>query len=251
MKLTFKITTLFFLMFSNGVMGQNDHYLAGLKDSTDTIRFVLYDVNGNLLVDETHDWFDVHRNGLIYRWKNKLAVVTDYDGTPLGIDSIQEVSNYVSHDMTIVPLKRNHLWGYYNLSGDLVIPHQFEKCGVFKNGKAPVKVGDSIYYVDTLGQPLEEPYVESWEGEMGNWYTAVTLTTGGGPPFVFEKKGKFGLRASKKKSPMIKPKYDAMYSINEFNIIVKINQKFGVLSFKDELVIPIKYDLILLLEENY
>lgn len=249
------IKTILFLtlsLLSLQVTAQGDHYLAGEKDEYDTLRFVLFSDDGELIISKTHNWYDVHRNGLIYCWKpSRLAYVVDRNGNELGIDSIQEVSNYVSSEMNIVPMRRNNKWGFYNTQGQLVISHKYDACGVFIKGKAPVQISDSIFYIDTAGNTLDIPYKESWEGELGNWHTAVTLTTGGGPHVVFTKNGKEGLKSQYGKV-LLKPKFEGIFSINEKNVIVKKKKgEFGVISFKNEKVIPLKYDLILLMDEDY
>lgn len=234
------------------VIAQGDHYLAGEKDEYDTLRFVLFNDDGDLIISKTHNWYDVHRNGLIYCWEpSRLAYVVDRNGNEIGIDSIQEVSNYVSSTTSIVPMRRNDKWGFYSTQGQLIIPHNYDACGVFIEGKAPVQIADSIFYIDTVGNALDIPYKESWEGELENWHTAVTLTTGGGPHVVFTKNGKQGLR-SQYGAVLLKPKFEAIYCINEKNVIVKKQKgEFGVISFKNETIIPLKYDLILLMDEDY
>ncbi|KHF37890.1 WG repeat-containing protein [Halalkalibacter okhensis] len=54
----------------------------------------------------------------------------------------------------------NERWGFINLSGEIVIDHQFERVGEFSQGLAPVKLNSLLGFINMDGEMVIEPRYE-------------------------------------------------------------------------------------------
>jgi len=244
------ITCLIFI--SNFLYSQEDHYLVRVTDSTDQHKYHLFSINGEKLTANAYDWVTINEWNWVIAKTDTLFEVFDRNGNHLGIDSVEQIDDVSATHTLYVPIKKGNKWGYYDRNGQLVIEHKFGDAAYFWGGKAGVKISDSTYFIDTLGNVLKEPYHNRFNyDEFMRLYTAVALTSWqGGPMETYTKRGKVGLRNSDTKRVLIKARYDDMYSIGDKNVIVRIGDNFGVVSFEDQLKIPIKYEMIYLLEDN-
>ncbi len=54
-------------------------------------------------------------------------------------------------------IERNGKYGFIDKAGNEVIPCQYEKAGVFSDGRAWIRVGDKYGYIDPSGQVVVIP----------------------------------------------------------------------------------------------
>lgn len=218
------------------------------KDNNQKESYVLYSKFGKRITSSKFDWISTNYWGWVFGWKNKLIKVYDSTGKYLNIDSIQEIHNIWSNT-NIIPLKRNGYWGYYSKDGKLKIRHQYDDATLFKNGKAAVKLKDHFYFIDTSGNVLSEKYIESRDYGFESLSTPVGLTNfSNWPQEIFKKDGKVGLIEKATGKILIDALYDGIFSITKDNVIVEKSKKFGVVNFLGEVIIPIEYDMIYLLD---
>ena len=95
-------------------------------------------------------------------------IVLDYSG-------VRPTELYYGDGMCLFYDELTQLWGYMDMTGDVVIEPQFAEANVFSDGLAAVKVqateenpypyGENRYYIDKNGNKVLGPY--SWYSELG------------------------------------------------------------------------------------
>ncbi|MNY58035.1 hypothetical protein D3C86_1943260 [compost metagenome] len=53
------------------------------------------------------------------------------------------------------PVLLNNKIGFVNQEGKEVIPPQFDDAGDFVDGKAEVKIGNQVYFIDKTGKKIQ------------------------------------------------------------------------------------------------
>ena len=56
----------------------------------------------------------------------------------------------------VAAAKQGALWGYINRQNEVLIPFQFDRPGIFKNGKAYVWKGKNKFWIDKNGNCIED-----------------------------------------------------------------------------------------------
>lgn len=243
------IFILFIMLSVFGAKAQTLYFYSAQKiDTAQKKSYTLYSKKGLRITDTEYDWISTNYWGWIFGWKDKLIKAYDSTGKYLGIDSIEEI-HHIWGQTEFIPLKRNGYWGFYSKEGVLKIKHQYDDVTLFENGKAAVILNGKYYFIDTGGNILEEKYVESADYEFVNLSTAVGLTTfENWPQEIFKKEGKVGLIEKATGKVLIDAQYDGIYNITSENVVVRKGKKFGVVNFLGEVVIPVEYDMIYLLD---
>lgn len=185
--------------------------------------------------------------------KTNLVTAYDYTGRPLGIDSIEE-SHSVYLNESRVGIKKYGKWGFYNRSGKMIIPHIYDEITNGSDGKVGVKKNGDVFLIDTNGVRLNEKLNGS-EYEFIN--ADIAIGPGGDFSHPLYKKisrnGKTGLWDVQKKKLIISTEYDDLVGIkDQFRQIAAIkNKKFGLVSFDNQIIIPIQYETIFVLNDYF
>lgn len=178
--------------------------------------------------------------------KTNLITAYDYTGTPLGIDSIEETHS-VHLSECRVAIKKHGKWGFYNRSGEMIIPHIYDEITSASKNKIAVKQNGDVFLIDTNGVRLNEKIDEA-KYNFGD----ADIAIGPGGDFShprykkISRNGKTGLWNVQKKKLIISAEYDDLVGIkDQFRQISAIkNKKYGLVSFDNQIIIPIQYESI-------
>ena len=238
------ITTSFFSAFTQEKL----FYSAQVEDSTGTFSYIIFDSTGKQLIDGSHDWIGVNYWDWILVSDDKKSIAYNSEGEPLGIYNI-ESTHHVWVQCTLIPLKKEGLWGFYNKTGELIIAHQFKDATLFHEDKAAVILDQDTLLIDRLGVQIDEPFIEDQSRRFERLSGAYGLTSwANADQETFTKKGKVGLREVKTGKVIIKPIYDGLFNLEKGQVTVELNGLFGVVNFNNEVVIPIKYKKVMVLD---
>lgn len=218
------------------------------------VKYEIYDHTGKKLFPAPVDW--AYSN--LWDWlfvrdsASNLIKVYNYDGTYLQIDSIEE-SKLAPLDVSLIALKRNGKWGYYNKSGQLMIPHQYAEASDFTDTAALVMMEDgNTFLIDTKGIKIlgtDSFSISDYSFENVDIALGVYSFTSDNYSVVGKNK-KQGLCNTDKK--LVVPKiYDGLYCLKEHfeRVIVEKNKKYGVVDLNGKIVIPILFDELYILND--
>lgn len=139
--------------------------------------------------------------------------------------------------MSLIPVRKNGLWGYITPTGEMAIEPRFERAGVFGKGRAAVAVDDKLGFIDESGSVVIEC---QYQTAFGGWVRkpfkddihAVCLA---------EKWGFIGLDG-KEVIPFtfqqVSPLSDGLIVVEE---IAETNSKWGAIDAAGREVIPIEF----------
>ena len=234
--------------FVNTKAQRHYYYSVQVSKNPKEKSYILYSKFGEKLINTKSDWIWTNYWGNVFCWKDKYAKVYDSTGRYQGIDSIQEICDIYLNSI-FLPMKRGGYWGYYTKEYKLKIKHQYDDVTLFRNGKAAVKIKDNFYYIDTSGNILPEKYTPSNDYEFEKTSRAMGLSNFfNSPQATFKKENRVGLKESATGKILIEPIYDGIFSLSKHNVIVELNKKYGVINFSNKIIIPIKYEMIYLIE---
>ena len=95
-------------------------------------------------------------------FKDRLAIVKDRNGWGLlDLSSKTLVVPCTYSDLNrwndLFAAQKEGQWGYLDMAGSVVIAPQFAWAGSFREGVAPVKIGNSYGFIDRTGKRLIRP----------------------------------------------------------------------------------------------
>lgn len=257
MKQTF--TTLLVLIFL-AAFSQNEP--PGLiysceKKVNNVTHYEIFNSSGQKIITHTVDWAYSNTWTWLFVMDNKTKLTTAYNyfGQELGIDSVEESqSTYLN--INRVGLKRNGKWGFYDKQGKLRISHIYDKISHFNNNLAAVKLGKEVFMIDTNGVKVTAPY-----DPANNDYSFddMDIAIGMGGDFYhkdFKKiieNGKVGLLDVVNNRIIIPVEYDKLVDIRDkFKIITGgKNGKYGLLAFGGQVIIPLEYESVFVLNDYF
>lgn len=187
--------------------------------------------------------------------QTELRTIYDYYGKDLGIDSVQETqSTYFNGNRA--GIKRNGKWGFYNRQGKLSIPHQFDEISHFHKNMAAVKTGGQVFMIDTNGTRINTPYDPSNQDYS---FDDSDIAIGMGGDFYFpdykkiNENGKLGLLDIKSNKILVPAEYDYLTEPKpHFKVITAgKNGKFGLVEYGGRILIPLKYESVILLNAYF
>lgn len=158
--------------------------------------------------------------------KFNLVIVNDneYIKEIKGLDDIGEIKK----DKPIL-IVRNGKYGYIDSNGDILIPIEYDAIGIFIEDKALVKKNDKIGILNKNGEKvLPLKYTEIYIGENNNFI----LKEEDGQYISYDLKEKIILNI------------DKIYKINEKMVAFSEKNKFGIMNYKGEIIIPNTFDEI-------
>lgn len=238
------------IVFSSfDIIAQADYYYAAKKtDSTGIESFWLHNSIGELVFEESYDWFHVNVWGWIFTFRDDTIVAYNSSAVPFEIEGIEEFYQ-VWNKTTLIPLKIDGKWGYFTKEGLEKIKPKYDDITLFKNGKAAVMLGNEFFYINESGIILNEQYLKNSDYEFQNLSQAYGLTGWlNRPQEKFEENGLFGLREVKTGKQLLPAIYDDLYNLQKTQVTAKLNGKFGVVDFENTIVIPFHYDEIIVLD---
>jgi hypothetical protein len=226
------------------------------KKINDNTQYDIYNSSGQKIIPQTVDWaYSNTWSWLLTRSnKAKLLTVYNYYGQPLGIDSIEDSqSTYLN--LNRVGLKRNGKWGFYDKQGKLRVAHLYDDISHFKNNIAAVKLGSNIFMIDTNGIKVTNVYKPA---DPDYSFNDDDIAIGMGGDFYsrdFKKiteNGKVGLLDVVNNKMIIPVEYDRLADLKDkFKIITAgKNGKYGVIGFGGQIIIPLEYETVFVLN-NY
>ena len=177
----------------------------------------------------------------------------NYAGIPFGIDQIEETKCVALYSNRIA-VKQNGKWGFYDAFGKLQIPLLFDEVSNFEQDTAAVKVNGEVYLIDTTGTRLSLPYTDdetrySFEdADIG-----LGMSDFSSSEFkMFQKGKKKGLCAADGRI-IIPADYESLNTLKEHFQVITVKQKglYGLVSFKNETVIPIRYTAVFVLNDYF
>jgi hypothetical protein len=218
-------------------------------------QYYIYDYQGGKLFPNAVDWAYSNTWSWIFVLNKSSNLIKAYDskGNYFGIDSIQETQSTYSN-LNRTGIKKNNKWGFYDRNGKIKIAHDYDEISHFRNNKAAVKVGNSIYMIDTNGVRLPEAYKDDKNYGFEDSDIALGM---GGDFYNFQHKKveqnkKIGL--SDKQGTLVIPViYDYLFDIKEeFELIsARIGDMNGVLHFGNKVIIPIEYKSVFVLNDYF
>lgn len=227
------------------------------KEVDGKAQYDIFNSSGQKIIAKSVDW--AYSNA--WSWvfvldnSNRLVTVYSYSGQQLEIDSIQETQScYLSFNR--VGLKRNGKWGFYDQQGKLRIPHLYDEISHFNNNIAAVKLGDQIYMIDTNGIRVAIPY-DSSNAEYTFSDMDIAIGMGGDfshPRFKkISQNGKVGLLDVRKNKIIIPVEFDDLIGIKDrFNRITgEKNGKYGIVDFSGQIIIPLEYESVFVLNDYF
>lgn len=153
-------------------------------------------------------------------------------------------------------------WGYADVSGNVVIPVQFEYAGDFESGMARVRLGGKYYFIDRKGQRITPRFEGAFDfseelaavevgdkiGYVRRDGTFVLPPTHQGASGVDFSEGLVAVRIEGKVgfmdtsgSIVVKPSYDDAYPFSEGLAPVTAGGKWGYVDQSGKLVVPLQY----------
>ena len=240
---------LFVLFGSFNLFAQADYYYAAKKiDSTGTESYWLHNSIGELVFEESYDWFHVNVWGWIFTFRNDTIDAYNSSAVPFDIEGIEDI-HHVWNKTTLIPLKIDGKWGYFTIEGLEKINPKFDDITLFKDGKAAVSIDEEYFYIDESGARLNEQYLENTDYEFQNLSQAYGLTGWlNRLQEKFEENGFFGLREVATGKHLLPAIYDNLYNLQKTQVTAKLNRMFGVVDFENTIVIPFHYDEIIVLD---
>jgi hypothetical protein len=218
-------------------------------------QYNIYDYQGKKLFSKAVDWAYSNTWSWIFVLNKNSKLIKAYDskGNYFGIDSIQETQSTYSN-LNRTGIKKYNKWGFYDRTGKMKIAHDYDEISHFKNDKAAVKVGNSIYMIDTNGVRL----LEAYKDDKNYGFEDSDIALGMGGDFYnfqhkkVEQNKKIGL--SDKQGTLVIPAiYDYLFDIKEeFELIsARIGDMNGVLHFDNKVIIPIEYKSVFILNDYF
>lgn len=138
--------------------GQNKRFFC-LKDRQ-TNKQGLADAKGNLVIPFKYDFCsNFGCNNLNYIYTGIITNEGERFGLTdcLGNDVIEPISERpINFSEGYATIRQNGKYGYINSSGDIVIPVIYDKADDFVFAKAKVELNSEKFYINRLGQRIEE-----------------------------------------------------------------------------------------------
>ena len=151
----------------------------------------------------------------------KILAKYDYNYELIGREVIvkpkYDTINDFWENYAIVKLKNK--WGFINKEGKEITPIKYDLCREFTNGYATVKLNDKWGYVDTNGK--EKILLGDYDDIGNTWGIDILYEWGDG----------------------ITTHQFSNVFLGNF-IVIKINEKFGLIDTNENVVVPCKYDEI-------
>ncbi len=215
-------------------------------------RYDLYDETGKKIFAKPVEWAWSNAWDWIYVGPpdGGLNKVYDHNGVLL-LDSV-EAWRAPAVNTNRIPLRRNKQWRYYDKSGKQVIDSSYEKASVFTDNKAIIMEKEIVYFIDTNGTQLNMIYKyndpvytfkdDDIEPGMTEFKSSNYKT--------FVKLDKTEMLDMQNKV-ILPPMYDDILNMRENfkQVTVELDGKYGVVSFSNQILIPIKYEEVYVLND--
>ncbi len=128
-------------------------------------------------------------------------------------------------------IKRDSLWGYVNLKGEIVVNPQFDDARFFDNGLAEVRLGTRWGIIDESGKYIINPQFD----DVSSFSEGLAAVGLGGKCGFMDKQGKI----------VINPQFDDVRSsFSEGLATVKLGGKYGLINKRGIFVVNPVYDYI-------
>lgn len=139
------------------------------------------------------------------------------------LDNIGEINE----NKPILILK-NGKYGYIKINGEDLIPIEYDAIGIFSDGKVLAKKNEKVGVLNEKGEEvLPLKYNEIYIGENNN--------------FILKENDEYLSYNLKDKLVL---NIDEVYKINEKILIFSKDNKFGIINYKGEVIVPNDYDEI-------
>ena len=219
-------------------------------------QYDIFNSSGKKILKNSVDW--AYSNTwtwlFVVNSKTKLTTVYNYAGKELGIDSIESSQSTYSN-INRAGLKRNGKWGFYDREGKLKIPHLYDEISHFQDNKAAVKLGSEVFMIDSNGTKISSLYNVS-DNKYSFSDSDIDLGMGGnfynGNFKKITENGKIGLLDVANNKLIIPVEYDELVDLKDkFSLITAgKNGKYGLIAFGGQIIIPLEYQSIFVLN-NY
>ncbi len=134
-------------------------------------------------------------------------------------------------------IQMNGKGGFINAKGEMIVPAEYEKLGIFMNGKAWVKKG-LWGIIDASNKVIVEFLYDDWQEIFGSNYYKV-------------RKGQlFGL-LDKDGKTVIAPEYEQLWEHGTEMLVAINGNNQGLLDLTGKLVVPIEYAYINEFQEGF
>ncbi|MDQ3393275.1 MAG: WG repeat-containing protein [Bacteroidota bacterium] len=199
----------------------------------------------------------------IFKKDGKFGIVTTEGKIKVGLNSrFQELhplkDNYLG-------VKINHKYGFVDINGDLRISNQYDAIGYYQEGLAPIKLRGNWGYIDKIERIIIQPAFD----HAYNFSDGLAIVMKNNKYGLVNKAGKIVLpleydRLEKTKGKnylcflnekvgltneqgrlMVFPKFDAIEDLHNGYLIIKRQNKFGLLSNSGVDTIPMIYDTLI------
>lgn len=118
-------------------------------------KYGIIDAQGREILPMIYDDYCLGGDGMIGALvlKEELLYLFDSQGKPLGRISAQGIAACgIREGLILIVDRKTALWGYMDLTGEIVVPPQFEAAGLFYEGRAAVVMDGKTGYIDPTGQ---------------------------------------------------------------------------------------------------
>ncbi|SFF02579.1 WG containing repeat-containing protein [Chitinophaga sp. CF118] len=208
-------------------------------------KYGIADTTGKIIVPPIYDeWFGCSYNKLLFSSsKNEKDIILNLDGKPVlpdmsydEMDDLQVGPEESKDAITLVKLKKNGLYGFYNPKTKKLIAPKYSDLDSDSYSGQPYLI-EATYqkkhgYLDTDGNivvPLDFDYVYHPQKKL------VSVTSG-------MKKGVYDIE---QKKLLIPAEYESIDEFPDSTLFNAVQKNFtGLIDFSGKIICPVKYDVI-------
>lgn len=196
----------------------------GIAKVCDSYRYGIISESGNLIIPCEYEDTMV----LPYRYfalkKDQKWTIANSEGDFITNQVYDQIGNY--NDKTIY-ISQNRKWGIINYNGDILVPFHFDEIGEFFDGKAQIRIGYNIGYID----------------EQGNEIYNISTIDDGYLLYKSSLRCKYGIMTPNQED-ITGLVFDNVHKIKFGEYKVKKDYKWGVIGTLGNILLPFEYDTI-------
>jgi len=201
------------------------------RDESNNVRFGLKNRQGSVVVPATYDMMNESNNHFIGRTAQVYQyVLIDSTGMILTKEPYNQLW-FPKGDRSregLILARKGSRFGFLSWTGKVVVPFDFEDAFVFNDGMAPAKKNGKYGVINASGKPMI-PYEYEKVRELGDkYYFAV-------------KNGKSHLLNSSGQTLLTTVLYDLIFPPTEDFMVVKKNEKYGVIGMDGKEILPLTF----------
>lgn len=210
----------------------------------DNKQLVFIDMKGNVIIRSDADVVDEFYDGVAaccYYNESTETFEYSYISKETG-KRINETVYYsakaFSEGYGVCCVKETGLYGFVKPDGTYLIEPQYKNAGSFRNGLAPVMLGEAWGFIDTTGKVVIEAQFQNVAFFEEDGLCRAKKNDKWG---FIDKTGKF----------VIEPSFDELNVFHEGFAVVCKDAKYGVIDTKGKTVLKIEYDNVSAFSEGY